>query len=1553
MDLKKILEDIGLCDFFPGKLNRQSLFALADCNLTEANSPLKDLFSKFVNDLLHFDSNCRFIQHEITQPKHFGFRSRIKNPPSTEISTQTVHPLDLSTLLFLSCDQVAKQDLVCRFFSCKHAFPFIVQLGHLTSPKLYTWPIRGIVAKFDENGLAERLEQAISNIEFKIVSTLRFSECDISKSSIMNFVINRSSKGSSIFFHRNCTGSVKARSDILGGMVEAFPYICSVKDGGPTIYLNLRGNAFNYKSQMHYILTISNISMILFESKDLDKVKQIISTNSASHNNAVKLLLLTDVSGDEIDEDSISMFCEVEKILNAYVIPIKNLCVPDIVTEVTKFVYKTNDSILPENCFAKAREFGMNIDEDEMTNELDDARKVTDIVTKKFEHRNENALFPVQGTYYLKYASADKEFYKLKHIRTTDTVKGYRENIEKNRFLCRESQYTLTLKESLVSHFTERYERTGFHLFLRYLKLHFEQLTRVGVFRLLGEYKNLFTTMRMSECETQMDSLNDKLKELDEKMNSSALLISDFVREMAQIFESRTWFENREQREVPATVSAEVRCAVHILLEGYPIELMDGRSNSVPLEWIKSVLTELKHVVGKSIRLKVISVLGVESSGKSTLLNIMFGCLFPVGSGRCTRGIYMYLLKVNPDKTNLDYVLVLDTEGLFSSAINLDDAGTRDQQERELATFVIGLSNITLVNVMGEDIHYLKDILPISVYAFLRMDLVGLNPKCKLLHHNVDSNRKQALGWQAKAFENVLDYYTKEACSLEKVKCRQFKDVISFDPANDVYYFPSFLEANARETDFQDTVSSFYCQEVVKLKRNLLLDDSSLNLDELIHNIDRLWNAVKRENFVFEFRNMLEAEARTILDNKLCDFHWRIRTDIQVKTISFQERICKSSSTVDDLPALSEEIKADLEQYAKSKQEQLALAFGRFYDEYDTVLAKVLQKLWNDCRHNLQKITCECINESLSTIDRDIQLREREIIFKQGDLRTMHCIEQYVEKHVIPENKNFNPEKCFEDWAVSELQTDSIMTRKQIEEDAIECLYVIYSSNRTAVDSIKPLLSYDLETFCPDKDQWPKEYDIPKEEDAAAYQLVNDIKCYCVKVMDNIWCRKRSYKRTFFREVALFVKNERERLDRRLNASQKFDLELTAAACSYLIKLLVTFDTEKGLLSFNMMSTIKSFFVAKCLERKGGVTKTDYIVTGCCSSIENSIAEHLIGLQSSKTISGLTVRIITYMMGQYSFFHSKLGLLCFVWKRLLLENDRYQLLHYLKHPLAVIRSTISDLFATDISGIETDKPADAVLLEKIIRPLVSDQISQICLSLTSESTTELEEPFDRIDKVLKYLVQKLEPYLDITDIYKYEHCRVEITNAHVFLQMIIQKLQSDVFYQCLVSRIHYTFLEKNMVHDDIRLQVVNSIYLNVIGCEETCTFCGVLCCSSQTCHAEAHSALIHMPIGFKDLFGDSTPISTATCFDELERNNIFENESGTIKWTTPSNESDEGNNFWKYMFATHVCEMARKMGKIPPEVIPESWSRLTQYEVLHWLEKQIEGQQDFKSISAC
>ena len=36
----------------------------------------------------------------------------------------------------------------------------------------------------------------------------------------------------------------------------------------------------------------------------------------------------------------------------------------------------------------------------------------------------------------------------------------------------------------------------------------------------------------------------------------------------------------------------------------------------------------------------VVSVLGPQSSGKSTLLNFLFGCSFTTSIGRCTRGVY-------------------------------------------------------------------------------------------------------------------------------------------------------------------------------------------------------------------------------------------------------------------------------------------------------------------------------------------------------------------------------------------------------------------------------------------------------------------------------------------------------------------------------------------------------------------------------------------------------------------------------------------------------------------------------------------------------------------------------------------------------------------------------------------------------------------------------------------------------------------------------------------------------------------------------------------------
>ena len=58
----------------------------------------------------------------------------------------------------------------------------------------------------------------------------------------------------------------------------------------------------------------------------------------------------------------------------------------------------------------------------------------------------------------------------------------------------------------------------------------------------------------------------------------------------------------------------------------------------------------------------VVTILGPQSSGKSTLLNFLFGCDFATSEGRCTRGVYGTFFRVKDSKiANFDGIFVIDT----------------------------------------------------------------------------------------------------------------------------------------------------------------------------------------------------------------------------------------------------------------------------------------------------------------------------------------------------------------------------------------------------------------------------------------------------------------------------------------------------------------------------------------------------------------------------------------------------------------------------------------------------------------------------------------------------------------------------------------------------------------------------------------------------------------------------------------------------------------------------------------------------------------------------
>ncbi|CAF3125366.1 unnamed protein product [Rotaria sp. Silwood2] len=71
------------------------------------------------------------------------------------------------------------------------------------------------------------------------------------------------------------------------------------------------------------------------------------------------------------------------------------------------------------------------------------------------------------------------------------------------------------------------------------------------------------------------------------------------------------------------------------ILEGNPFEILDGDNFEMAHELLNRVFESFS---GK--KMFVISALGPQNSGKSTLMNFLFGASFEARDGRCTKGEY-------------------------------------------------------------------------------------------------------------------------------------------------------------------------------------------------------------------------------------------------------------------------------------------------------------------------------------------------------------------------------------------------------------------------------------------------------------------------------------------------------------------------------------------------------------------------------------------------------------------------------------------------------------------------------------------------------------------------------------------------------------------------------------------------------------------------------------------------------------------------------------------------------------------------------------------------
>ncbi|CAD8118557.1 unnamed protein product [Paramecium primaurelia] len=264
----------------------------------------------------------------------------------------------------------------------------------------------------------------------------------------------------------------------------------------------------------------------------------------------------------------------------------------------------------------------------------------------------------------------------------------------------------------------------------------------------------------------QQDELKQELKQNLENIAFRNIGIEMFWRELIAI----------NQRSLANKQIDPADKVYEMIKKGEPFEFLDGDSLQINAKF----LDELKNKFTNSGKEKVLvlSVLGPQSSGKSTILNKIFGCHFWTSVGRCTKGIYLNLLKIQFKEyfNNLfDYILILDSEGLQNP--NQIDP----EFDKKIALFVLAISDIILINVKGDINQQFKNLVEMSIFNLVSMksNLSFIKQLSWCFNQNNDANNFAPFLNQIQGIANSLnqEYHNEQDATIQAIDYNGFLNI--------------------------------------------------------------------------------------------------------------------------------------------------------------------------------------------------------------------------------------------------------------------------------------------------------------------------------------------------------------------------------------------------------------------------------------------------------------------------------------------------------------------------------------------------------------------------------------------------------------------------------------------------------------------------------------------------------------------------------------------------------------------------------------------------------
>ncbi|TEB18085.1 hypothetical protein C9890_0479 [Perkinsus sp. BL_2016] len=252
------------------------------------------------------------------------------------------------------------------------------------------------------------------------------------------------------------------------------------------------------------------------------------------------------------------------------------------------------------------------------------------------------------------------------------------------------------------------------------------------------------------------------------------------------------------------------------ILAGAPIQLLKGTPlRLTDMAFLKTILAagnSAKSTTSTNIdqQILVVSVIGAQSSAKSTLLNFLFGSNFVTRAGRCTRGLYASFMRLEDGRL----LVVLDTEGLLSIESNPDEQG--DVFDGQMTLLAMACSQLVLINHKGEVSRQLQDLLEVCMFALKHLRVTNFQPDIFFVLRD-QHDRSPTV------HEDMLRHMKRHLAGCASRLGLKLEDVLRLN-ASSIHLLPSAYVSQVDPMSGKETsaVNETFPEEVVKLRSSVL-----------------------------------------------------------------------------------------------------------------------------------------------------------------------------------------------------------------------------------------------------------------------------------------------------------------------------------------------------------------------------------------------------------------------------------------------------------------------------------------------------------------------------------------------------------------------------------------------------------------------------------------------------------------------------------------------------------------------------------------------------------